>query len=41
MQVATLVGAPQEVVRETLQRLRGLARLWGPDHDMRLVRAVH
>jgi len=40
-QVAALVRAPQEVVDETLHRLRGLALLWGPDDDMRLVRAVH
>ncbi len=38
--VATLVGAPQDVVDETLHRLRGLALLWGPDDDLRLVRAV-
>jgi hypothetical protein len=39
--VAALVGAPQDVVDETLHRLRGLALLWGPDDDLRLVRAVH
>jgi hypothetical protein len=40
-QVATLVGAPQRVVDETLHRLRALALLWGADDDLRLVRAVH
>jgi len=39
--VATLVGVPRDVVDETLHRLRGLALVWGPDDDMRLVRAVH
>jgi len=40
-QVAALVGTPQDVADETLHRLRGLALLWGPDDDLRLVRAVH
>lgn len=39
-QVAALVGAPQQVVDDTLQRLRSLALVWGSDDDLRLVRAV-
>jgi Helicase conserved C-terminal domain len=39
--VAELTGAPGSDVDERLRRLRGLALLWGPDDDLRPVRAVH
>ncbi|MDQ4008384.1 MAG: DNA-binding protein, partial [Actinomycetota bacterium] len=40
-EVAALVGAPSGDVDTVLGRLRDVALLWGPDDDLRLVRAVH
>jgi len=39
--VAALLGVEHEVARRALTVLRGLALAWGPDDDVRLVRAVH
>jgi hypothetical protein len=40
-EVTGLLGAPERAVAEALSRLRDLALLWGPDADLRLVRAAH
>jgi XPB/Ssl2-like helicase family protein/WYL domain-containing protein len=38
--LSALVLAPPEVVRHGMDRLRGLALIWGPANDLRLVRTV-
>ena len=40
-EVTSLLGSPEPDVSAVLGRLRDLALLWGPDTDLRLVRAVH